>query len=131
MPEDQTNTAGPCRAAGAETSAPPASPPGYALLDQIGHGGMGVADHARGTALGREVAVKLLSERDPADSPVAPRFLSEARITGQLQHAGPGQPCPFPFPRVTTEQCQGSLTRSRTTTALPLRLDHEKASASE
>src|SRR5262249_34333081 len=33
-------------------------------------------------------AVKLLSERYPADAPAAQRFLSEARITGQLQHPG-------------------------------------------
>src|SRR5206468_8242018 len=42
----------------------------------------------RDVALGRDVAVKLLSERDPRDSLPAQRFLSEARITGQLQHPG-------------------------------------------
>src|SRR5262245_34001365 len=49
---------------------------------------MGVVYRARDTALYRDVAVKLLSERYPADSPAAQRFLSEARITGQLQHPG-------------------------------------------
>jgi serine/threonine protein kinase len=49
---------------------------------------MGVAYSARDAALDRDVAVKLLSERYPADSLVAQRFLSEARITGQLQHPG-------------------------------------------
>src|SRR5438132_632581 len=49
---------------------------------------MGVVYRARDTALGRDVAVKLLAERYPADSPAAQRFLSEARITGQLQHPG-------------------------------------------
>jgi serine/threonine protein kinase len=34
------------------------------------------------------VAVKLLPEQYPADSPAAGRFLGEARITGQLQHPG-------------------------------------------
>src|SRR5262245_895607 len=60
----------------------------YQLLDEIGRGGMGVVYRARDTALGRDVAVKLLSDRYPADSPAAQRFLSEARITGQLQHPG-------------------------------------------
>jgi serine/threonine protein kinase len=74
--------------AGPELSAPPANPPGYELLDEIGRGGMGVVYRARDTALSRDVAVKLLSERYPPDSPAAQRFLSEARITGQLQHPG-------------------------------------------
>ena len=66
----------------------PASPPGYELLDEIGRGGMGVVYRARDVALDRDVAVKLLSDRYPADSPAAQRFLGEARITGQLQHPG-------------------------------------------
>src|SRR5262249_18026385 len=36
----------------------------------------------------REVAVKLLQDRYPADSTTAERFQEEARITGQLQHPG-------------------------------------------
>jgi tetratricopeptide (TPR) repeat protein len=88
MAEDLTHTAGPNRDGVIQTSAPPVSPPGYELRDEIGHGGMGVVYRARDTALDRDVAVKLLSERFPADSPPAQRFLSEARITGQLQHPG-------------------------------------------
>jgi tetratricopeptide (TPR) repeat protein len=88
MAEDLTHTAGSGRAAVVETSAPPASPPGYELRDEVGRGGMGVVYRARDTALDRDVAVKLLAERYPADSPAAQRFLSEARITGQLQHPG-------------------------------------------
>jgi WD40 repeat protein len=88
VPEDLTPTTGPVEAAGASTSAPPASPPGYELQDEIGRGGMGVVYRARDTALDRDVAVKLLSEGYPADSPAAQRFRSEARITGQLQHPG-------------------------------------------
>ena len=72
----------------AETTIPPLSPHGYQLLDEIGHGGMGVVYRARDTVLDRDVAVKLLSNHYPADSPAAQRFLSEARITGQLQHPG-------------------------------------------
>src|SRR5262249_52967225 len=88
MAEDLTHTAGPGRATVVETSTPPASPPGYELIGEIGRGGMGVVFRARDAALDRDVAVKLLSERYPPDSPHAQRFLSEARITGQLQHPG-------------------------------------------
>jgi WD40 repeat protein len=49
---------------------------------------MGVVYRARDNAIDRDVAVKLLSERYGPDSQAARRFLSEARITGQLQHPG-------------------------------------------
>jgi serine/threonine protein kinase len=88
MSEELTRNSAPDKVAVAATSAPPASPPGYELLDEVGHGGMGVVYRARDVALDRDVAVKLLSERYPAGSPAAQRFLSEARITGQLQHPG-------------------------------------------
>ena len=86
MADDLTHTSGSNRAV--ETKAPPASPPGYELLDEVGRGGMGVVYRARDAALDRDVAVKLLADHCPADSPSALRFLSEARITGQLQHPG-------------------------------------------
>ncbi len=73
---------------GPATAAPLQQPGGYQILHEIGRGGMGVVYRARDSALDRDVAVKLLSERYPADSPVAQRFLGEARITGQLQHPG-------------------------------------------
>src|SRR5262245_33096203 len=88
MPEDLIHTAGPLGDTAAARTVAPLSPPGYELYEEIGHGGMGVVYRARDVALGRDVAVKLLSERYPADSPPAQRFLSEARITGQLQHPG-------------------------------------------
>ena len=88
MPEELTHTAGPGRDGAFETNTPLVNPPGYELNTEIGRGGMGVVYRARDTALDRDVAVKLLAERYPADSPVAQRFLSEARITGQLQHPG-------------------------------------------
>src|SRR5262245_1619317 len=65
-----------------------AGPMGYELLDEVGRGGMGIVYRARDAALDRDVAVKLLSDRFAADSIPAQRFLSEARITGQLQHPG-------------------------------------------
>jgi WD40 repeat protein len=87
MGEDRTCTPAPGRAAD-PPSVPPTNPPGYELLDELGHGGMGVVYCARDVALERDVAVKLLSERYAADSLAAQRFLSEARINGQLQHPG-------------------------------------------
>jgi WD40 repeat protein/tRNA A-37 threonylcarbamoyl transferase component Bud32 len=87
MPEDltrDTSTAAACTSAGVTA----ASAPGYELIAEIGRGGMGIVFHARDTALNRDVAVKMLSERHPADSLPAQRFLNEACITGQLQHPG-------------------------------------------
>jgi WD40 repeat protein/serine/threonine protein kinase len=68
------------------TSAKPDGPPGYELLELVGSGGMGIVYRAKEIALDRDVAVKLLQDRYPADSPAARRFIGEARITGQLQH---------------------------------------------
>ena len=85
MAEDLTPTTGSVETAAPEPSAPPASPPGYELIDEIGHGGMGVVYRARDTALDRDVAVKLLSERYSADSPAAQRFLSEAAETSGIR----------------------------------------------
>src|SRR5262245_17055141 len=62
--------------------------PGFELLNEIGRGGMGVVWRARDLSLDREVAIKFLHEKYPADSTVAERFVEEARITGQLQHPG-------------------------------------------
>jgi WD40 repeat protein/tetratricopeptide (TPR) repeat protein len=88
MAEEQTPTTAGVGATSAEPTVAPVSPPGYELIDEIGHGGMGVVYRARDVGLDRDVAVKLLSERYPAGSPAVQRFLSEARITGQLQHPG-------------------------------------------
>ena len=71
--------------------APPGAAPavlGYELGDRIGRGGMGDVYRARDLELDREVAVKVLQERYPLDSPAAARFVAEARITAQLQHPG-------------------------------------------
>src|SRR5262249_10446081 len=62
--------------------------PGYELLGEVGRGGMGVVHRARDLSLDRDVAVKLLQDGYPADSPIARRFTDEARITAQLQHPG-------------------------------------------
>jgi WD40 repeat protein/serine/threonine protein kinase len=60
----------------------------YLLGEEIGRGGMGVVYYAKDVRLNREVAVKLLLDRYPADSVIASRFVEEARITAQLQHPG-------------------------------------------
>jgi hypothetical protein len=65
---------------------PPTGTGRYALGDEIARGGMGVIYRATDTALGREVAVKVLKERFAPDSGVARRFADEARIAAQLQH---------------------------------------------
>ena len=67
---------------------PPPSPARYELGDEIARGGMGVVYRATDTALGREVAVKVLSDKFTPTSTAARRFLDEARITGGLQHPG-------------------------------------------
>jgi WD40 repeat protein/tetratricopeptide (TPR) repeat protein len=69
----------------------PALPPSaerYTLLEEIARGGMGVIYQATDTALGREVAVKVLQERFAQNAGVARRFADEAHITAQLQHPG-------------------------------------------
>jgi tetratricopeptide (TPR) repeat protein len=58
----------------------------YELLQEIGHGGIGVVFRGRDRHLGRELAVKVLREayRDRADA--RHRFIEEARVGSQLQH---------------------------------------------
>jgi serine/threonine protein kinase len=77
---------------GQPSEGPPAAGPSpsqrYVLLDEIARGGMGVIYRATDTALGREVAVKVLQERFAPDSGTARRFADEARIAAQLQHPG-------------------------------------------
>ena len=67
---------------------PPVAPPGYELLEEVGRGGMGVVYRARELTLNRDIALKILRDRYPANSTVARRFVEEAAITGQLQHPG-------------------------------------------
>jgi tetratricopeptide (TPR) repeat protein len=65
-----------------------AGPGRYDLVQEVGHGGIGVVYRGRDGLLGRELAVKVLQETY-ADKPEARRRLAEeARITGRLQHPG-------------------------------------------
>ena len=79
MSEHLAHTAGSGETPALEPFAPPNSPPGYELIDEIGHGGMGVVYRARDVALDRDVAVKLLSQRYPADSLPARHRRSNSR----------------------------------------------------
>jgi tetratricopeptide (TPR) repeat protein len=70
----------------ATAAAPVAAAERYLFKEEIARGGMGVIYRATDTVLGREVAVKVLSEKFAVDSGTARRFTTEARITAQLQH---------------------------------------------
>jgi serine/threonine-protein kinase len=89
---DSTRTAAPdARSSPVEpTRLGPAAPEAltnrYVLGEEIARGGMGVVYRAADTALGREVAVKVLLDSFAPASGTARRFHDEARITGQLQH---------------------------------------------
>jgi len=58
----------------------------YDVLDVIGYGGMGVVYRARDAAIGRQVALKLMSTAVAQQTELRERFLREARAAGNLQH---------------------------------------------
>jgi serine/threonine protein kinase/tetratricopeptide (TPR) repeat protein len=62
--------------------------PGYEILGELGHGGMGLVLRGRDIDLDRDVAVKVLREQHAGRPELARRFLEEAKISGQLQHPG-------------------------------------------
>lgn len=88
MPEDMTTDTTSKASVGTSAAPSHTNPPGYELLDEVGRGGMGVVFRARDITLDRDVAVKFLADSYPPDSAAAQRFLTEARITAQLQHPG-------------------------------------------
>jgi hypothetical protein len=83
---DLNATAGGTAPPTAVPTGPPTGTDRYVLGDEIALGGMGVVYRAADTALGREVAVKVLLDKLGPGSGAARRFADEARITGQLQH---------------------------------------------
>ncbi len=59
---------------------------GYALLREIGRGGMGVVYEARHTGLNRKVALKVLPWAELATAEQRERFRREAEAAARLQH---------------------------------------------
>ncbi len=58
----------------------------YRIIDKIGEGGMGAIYRGRHDVLGRDVAVKFLSERYCRDETHKERFLREARAANRINH---------------------------------------------
>jgi WD40 repeat protein len=58
----------------------------YDLLGVLGEGGMGVVYNARQASIDREVAVKMLKPDMAANASQRRKFLSEAAVTGELDH---------------------------------------------
>src|SRR5262249_54137424 len=58
----------------------------YALLEELGAGGMAMVYRARDEVLGREVAVKVLSPQFAADPGFLARFEREARHVAAISH---------------------------------------------
>jgi Tol biopolymer transport system component/tRNA A-37 threonylcarbamoyl transferase component Bud32 len=60
----------------------------YRITEEIGAGGMGVVFRAHDSKLGRDVAVKVLSETLLADPERLARFQREAKLLASLNHPG-------------------------------------------
>jgi len=58
----------------------------YELQSRLGEGGMGIVYAARQAAIDRTVAVKMLKPRAAGDEIEREKFLSEAVVTGDLEH---------------------------------------------
>lgn len=58
----------------------------YEVLDVLGRGGMGVVYRARDTRIGRNVAIKTLTEGFSGNADMLRRFYQEAGHTGNLRH---------------------------------------------
>jgi len=58
----------------------------YTLVRELGAGGMGVVHLARDSRLGREVAIKILSDAHASDDERRSRLLREARAAAALNH---------------------------------------------
>ena len=71
----------------AAADAPDLSGTGYVLIDKLGSGGMSGVFRVTDTALGREVALKVLGIEDSSGE-LGARLLREAKIIAQLEHPG-------------------------------------------
>ena len=89
----------------------------YEIIAALGAGAMGEVYRARDERLGRDVAIKVLSERAGADSEMLRRFELEARAAGSITQTGIvcihdiGQPDGGPF--IVTELIEGETLRER------------------
>jgi WD40 repeat protein len=69
------------------SAAPPAGPPGYEVLQELGRGGMGVVYLARQVKANRRVALKMILAEDHASAAARARFATEVEAVARLQHA--------------------------------------------
>ncbi len=60
----------------------------YEITHEHGRGGFGAVWRATDTKLGRRIAVKQLGQRLATDAESRRRFMSEARVTANLEHPG-------------------------------------------
>ena len=60
----------------------------YHILEQLGEGGMAMVFKAYDTRLEREVALKEMQDPYASNAESRARFMTEAEITGQLEHPG-------------------------------------------
>ena len=68
------------------TSNPPTFGGRYLLIERIGTGGMAEVYRGRDELLGREVAIKVLSDRFSRDRSFVERFRREAQAAANLNH---------------------------------------------
>jgi serine/threonine-protein kinase len=73
---------------GPAPEAPPTQLGRYAVVEEIGRGGMGCVLRGYDPDLGRDLAIKVLLEAHRHDPVRVGRFTEEAQIGGQLQHPG-------------------------------------------
>ncbi len=60
----------------------------YLIVGKLGQGGMGAVYRAKHRELNREAAIKLLTGEHAHSPEMIARFLNEAKIANQVQHAG-------------------------------------------